>query len=137
MIDRVLNLQKLTVQRIAVPWENVARVTESTPAKFARELLAERSFSRMPVESDEDRRVVGVVSMKSMLFNPKRDDGARVGDFMTPAVMFSPNTRLEIVLKKFQRSGHRLAIVVDENKHPIGVVTLTDVLRAMFGEVAL
>lgn len=137
LIDRVLNLQKLTVQRVAVPWENVTKVNESTPASYARELLAERTFSRMPVESDEDRKVVGVVSLKSMLFSPKQEAESKVEDFMTPVLEFGPNTRLELVLKKFQHSGHRLAIVVDEGKHPIGIVTLTDVLRAMFGEVAL
>ena len=41
LIDRVLNLQNLTVQRVAVPWENVTKVNESTPATYARELLAE------------------------------------------------------------------------------------------------
>lgn len=137
LIDRVLNLQKLTVQRVATPWESVTKVTESTPANYARELLAERTFSRMPVESDEDRKIVGMVSLKSMLFSPKGDTKSKVEDFMTPVLEFAPNTRLEVVLKKFQHGGHRLAVVVDEGKHPIGIVSLTDVLRAVFGEVAL
>jgi len=137
LIDRVLNLQKLTVQRIAIPWEKVTRVNESTPASFARELAADRNFSRMPVESDEERRVVGILSLKSMIFSPKRDDDSKVADFMTPALFFSPGTRLEEVLKQFQQGGHRMGIIVDEGKHPIGIVSLTDVFRVMFGEVTL
>jgi putative hemolysin len=137
MIDRVLNLQKLTVQRIAIPWEKVTRVNESTPASFARELAAERGFSRMPVESDEERKVVGILSLKSVIFSPKRHEESKVEDFMTPALIFDPATRLEEVLRQFQQGGHRLGVVVDEGKHPIGIVSLTDVLRVMFGEVTL
>jgi putative hemolysin len=137
LIDRVLSLQKLTVQRIAIPWEKVTKVNESTPASFARELAAERGFSRIPVESDEERKVVGILSLKSVIFSPKRHEESKAEDFMTPALIFDPATRLEEVLNQFQQGGHRMGVVVDEGKHPIGIVTLTDVLKVMFGEVTL
>jgi CBS domain containing-hemolysin-like protein len=45
--------------------------------------------------------------------------------------------RLEDALRRMQRSGHHLAIVVGPDQRERGLVTLQDVLRTAFGEVPL
>lgn len=45
--------------------------------------------------------------------------------------------RLEDALRTLQRARQRLAVVLDGSRREIGVVTLNDVLRAMFGEVGV
>jgi CBS domain containing-hemolysin-like protein len=45
--------------------------------------------------------------------------------------------RLEIALRLMQRAGHRLAIVLDRKREEIGIVSLEDILKVMFGEVKL
>lgn len=137
LIDRVLSLQKLTVQRIMVGWESVTTVGVNAPAKYARELCSERKLSRIPVEDEDGRKVAGVLSLKTLIFSPHAGEDARVEDFMTPALLLSPDVRLEVALKKFQQTGHRMAVVVDDRKYPVGIVSLRDVLKVIFGEVTL
>jgi hypothetical protein len=43
----------------------------------------------------------------------------------------------EEALRRLQRSGMPLAIVVDAQRREQGIVTLSDVLRGVFGEVIL
>lgn len=137
LVNRVLSLQKLTVQRVAVPWDQVRRINENAPAGTARALLADSGRSRMPVMSADERSVAGIVTVKSLLFRPRMDPAETVRNYMTPALFFDANTRLEEALRQFQRGGHRQAIVVDATHHPVGVVSLTDVLKTIFGEVTL
>jgi len=137
LINRVLNLQKYTVQRVIVPWENVQRTSESASALAARTLLAETGRSRMPVTTDDGRRVTGVISIKTLLSRPRLEAAERARDYMTPALFFEINTRLEEALKLFQQGGHRQAVVVDASRQPVGTVSLTDVLRTIFGDVTL
>jgi len=45
--------------------------------------------------------------------------------------------RLEIALRRMQRAGQRLAIVLTRDRQEAGVVALEDILKLMFGEVKL
>lgn len=137
LVNRVLNLQKLTVQRVTVPWQNVRCTTEDAAAVDARNVLAETGRSRMPVTTADGRRVTGVISIKTLLSRPQLEAVEKVRDYMTPALFFETNTRLEEALKQFQKGGHRQAIVLDASRRPVGIVSLTDVLRTLFGEVTL
>jgi CBS domain containing-hemolysin-like protein len=56
---------------------------------------------------------------------------------MTPAFFVNENMRLEIAFRLMQRAGHRLAIVLARNGTEIGVLSLEDILKVLFGEVKL
>jgi CBS domain containing-hemolysin-like protein len=45
--------------------------------------------------------------------------------------------RLEIALRRMQRAGQRMAIVLAHDGSEVGIVTLEDILKLMFGEVKL
>jgi CBS domain containing-hemolysin-like protein len=45
--------------------------------------------------------------------------------------------RMEVALRRMQRSGQRLAIVLGRDRREIGILSLEDVLKVMFGEVRL
>jgi len=44
---------------------------------------------------------------------------------------------LEEALRRMQRSGQRLAIVLGRGQQEIGIVSLEDVLKTVFGDVTL
>jgi CBS domain containing-hemolysin-like protein len=56
---------------------------------------------------------------------------------MTPAIFMEEDVRLEIALRRMQRAGQRLGIVLARDGVEVGVVTLEDILKLMFGEVKL
>ena len=56
---------------------------------------------------------------------------------MTPALFMDEDMRLEVALRRMQRAGQRLAIVLARDGDEIGIVTLEDILKVMFGEVKL
>jgi CBS domain containing-hemolysin-like protein len=56
---------------------------------------------------------------------------------MTPALFMEEDVKLEIALRRMQRAGQRLAIVLARDGDEIGIVTLEDILKLMFGEVKL
>jgi CBS domain containing-hemolysin-like protein len=45
--------------------------------------------------------------------------------------------RLEEALRRMQRSGQRLAVVLSRDRRELGVISLQDILKAIFGEVNL
>jgi CBS domain containing-hemolysin-like protein len=102
-------------------------------------LAREKRFSRFPVWETRDgkRRIAGLLSLGPLLFRNDLDLSRPVSVHMTPALFVNENVRLEIALRLMQRSGHRLAIVLARNGSEIGVLSLEDILRVLFGGVKL
>lgn len=46
----------------------------------------------------------------------------------------SPELHLKEALKKLQKTGQRMAVVIDENGTELGIITLRNVLGAVFGK---
>jgi len=139
MINRVLDLQHLTVGQIATPLEKAATVTTRTPMSEALRLCRERNLTRLPVWQDEDgrRRVAGVVSLKTLLYQSDLDVSRTAGDYVKPALYLNDEMRVEEALRRMQRSGQRLAIVLGHDQREVGIVSLHDILKFIFGEVSL
>jgi putative hemolysin len=139
MINRVLDLQNFTVRQIATPLTQVVTVETQTPIGDALTLARERKFSRLPVWETRDgqRRIAGLLMLGPLLFHDDLDLHMPAATHMTPALFLDEDTRLEVALRRMQRAGERLAIVLGRDRRETGVVTLEDILKVMFGEVKL
>jgi putative hemolysin len=139
MINRVLDLQNLTVRQAMKPMANAVTTEASAPLAQVLATCRERKLTRLPVWEPRDggKRVIGLISLKSVLFRRDLDLAKRVGDYLKPALFLDDSTRLEVALRRMQRSGQRLAIVLSPDSSEIGILSLQDVLKIIFGEVSL
>jgi CBS domain containing-hemolysin-like protein len=139
MINRVFDLQTLTVRQVMRPLEQAVAITAQTPVSAALELCREHKHTRLPVWENRDggRRIVGMLALSTLLYQPALDTAKPVGDYVKPALFLDEDLRLEVALRRLQRSGERLAIVLGRERREIGILSLQDVLRVIFGEVNL
>ncbi len=139
MINRVLDLQNVTVAQVAVPLAKTITVETGTSMQEVLRISRERNLTRLPVvRRDGGRdRVIGVISLKKLLYLEGLDLARTAGDYVNPALYLSEDMRLEEALRRMQRSGRRLAVVLSRNQHEIGIVSLQDILKTIFGEVSL
>ena len=139
MINRVLDLQTLTVRQAMKPLEQAVAITAQTPVSAALALCRERKFTRLPVWENRDgqQRIVGLLALNTLLYQPALDTTKPVGEYVKPALFLDEDLRLEVALRRLQRSGQRLAIVLGRDRREIGILTLQDLLKGIFGEVSL
>ena len=139
MINRVLDLQSLTVRQAVTPLSNTAMISAQAPVSQALALCRERKISRLPVSETRDgqQRIIGLVSLNSLLFRQDLNPNQPVLDHVKPALYLEEDLRLEVALRRMQRSGQRLGIVLGRERREIGVISLQDVLKVIFGEVSL
>ena len=139
MINRVLDLQSLTVRQAVTPLNQAATVTAQTSLGQALALCRDRGVTRLPVWETRDRqqRIVGLLSLKTVLFQAELDLDRPVSGYLKPALYLEEDLRLEVALRRMQRSGQRLGIVLSRERREIGVISLPDVLKVIFGEVSL
>ncbi len=139
MINRVLDLQNLTVSHIVVPMQRATTVTTENLVADALALCRERGLSRLPVWRTDGKaqRIAGLFNLKSLLYRADFDPQKKVGDYVKPATFVDADMRLHEAMRHLQRAGQRLAIVLARDGREIGIVSLHDVLKALFGEVKL
>ncbi|MEO5803309.1 MAG: CNNM domain-containing protein [Verrucomicrobiota bacterium] len=139
MINRVLDLQNLTVAQITVPLSSTVTVATDTPMEHVLKICRERNLTRLPVVRKEPGRdrIVGVISLKKLLYLEDLDLAKPAGDYVNPALYLNDDLRLEEALRRMQRSGRRLAVVLNREQREIGIVSLQDILKTIFGEVSL
>jgi putative hemolysin len=139
MINRVLELENLTVRQIARPMAEAVTVTVETPVADALALCRERRLSRLPVWETRAgvRRIAGMVNVERLLFAGEVPGVRPVGDFLKPALFLDDDLRLEVALPRMTRAGQRLAVVLGRNRREVGILSLEDILKTIFGEVKL
>jgi CBS domain containing-hemolysin-like protein len=139
MINRVLDLQNFTVRQITTPLAQLVTVESQMPLGGALNLAREKRFSRLPVWETRDGRprIAGLLMIGPLLFRDDLDLQKPAAAHMTPALFLGEDTRLEIALRRMQRAGERMAIVLARDGQEIGVASLEDILKVMFGEVKL
>jgi CBS domain containing-hemolysin-like protein len=139
LINRVLDLQNLTVGNAMTPLAKTVIVSAQTPLEDVLRMAQKNKFSRIPVSDIRggETRIVGLLSLDDLLYREQLDLKRAAGDFLRPALFLEEDLRLELALRRMQRGGNRLAIVLSRDRREIGILGLQDVLRPIFGEVTL
>jgi putative hemolysin len=135
MINRVLDMQNLTVRQVARPLSEVVTVGRDTPLREVLALARERQLTRLLVR--ENQRVTGYLSLRRLLYEEGLNLDRVAGDYVIPALYVDGELHADAALRRMQKSGQRLAIVLGLDKHEIGMVTAQDILGHIFGEVSL
>jgi CBS domain containing-hemolysin-like protein len=139
MINRVLDLENLTVRQIAKPLTGATTIAIDASVADALKLFRESGLTRLPVwqQRGEGRRIAGMVSAESLIFDEQLDPARKISEVITPAVFMDEDLRLDVALERLQRGGQRLAVVLGRNGWEVGIVSLADMLKTIFGEVKL
>ena len=139
MIRRVLDVQNVTVRQIATPLTKTTTVTMDMRMGDAFNLCREGKLTRVPVWEQRGglQRIGGLLNLDVLLFRSDFHMDQPVSVWVTPALYFDENLRVELALRRMQRSGQRIGIVLNHERREIGVVNLRDIFKIMFGEVNL
>jgi putative hemolysin len=133
MIDKIFDLGDTTVREVMVPLVDVVMLPDTGAVSDAIALIRQRGFSRLPVFSQRETNVVGVVTSMDLL---RRGAQARsLDEIMRPPTFVPETKRIDDLLREMQKSRNQLAIVVDEYGGATGIVTLEDIVEQIVGEI--
>ncbi|MGZ4961717.1 MAG: CNNM domain-containing protein [Limisphaerales bacterium] len=137
MINRVLDLQNVRVRNIAVPFSEVISVTDETSMSQVVNICRERNLTRMPVLRADNKRVIGTMDIDAVLYREDLDLQKPASAYVRAALFLPEDLLLEEAMRRMQRTGDRLAIVLDREQRERGIISLQDILKVIFGEVTL
>jgi putative hemolysin len=133
MIDKIFDLGDTTVRGVMVPLVDVVMLAESASVAEAIVLVRQRGFSRIPVYSQRETNVVGVVTAMDLLRRGGQVRG--VTELMRQPTFVPETKRIDDLLREMQKGRNQLAVVVDEYGSATGIVTLEDIVEEIVGEI--
>jgi putative hemolysin len=135
LVARALRLDDRPVRELMTPRPNVVWLDADDPPEEVLRLARESRHSYFPVARGDLDNLLGLASVKDAWARGVSEQPTELlGSLRRPALVSEgvPATR---ALEAFKRYGLPLALVIDERGHIEGLVTLTDVLEALVGEV--
>jgi putative hemolysin len=133
MIDKIFDLGDTTVREVMVPLVDVVMLPDSATAADAMTLVQQRGFSRLPIYSQRETGVVGLVTAMDLLRRGGQVRG--VTELMRPPTFVPETKRIDDLLREMQKGRNQLAVVVDEYGGATGIVTLEDIVEEIVGEI--
>jgi CBS domain containing-hemolysin-like protein len=137
MINRVLDLPNWRVRHVMVPLADAITVPAETPISQVLDLCRKRSLTRVPAVDPNTRRIAGVINLEHVLFSTDFDASRPARDYLQPAFFLPEDLHLEEALRRMQHTGWRQAVVLGPDRREVGLISLQDILKVIFGEVTL
>ncbi len=133
ILTNLVGLEQRTVSEVMTPRIDIVAVPENITIREAIAAFRNAGFSRVPVYHDTIDHVSGTVYAKDLL--NAADPNAPVSSLCRPAFFVPEVKHLPPLLDELRRKGSHIAVVVDEFGQTSGLVTLEDLLEAVFGEI--
>ncbi|MGN8258072.1 transporter associated domain-containing protein [Pseudomonas sp. SMSB3] len=136
LLDGLQSLDKITVNDILVPRNEVDGINLDDPIEQVIEQLIVSRHTRLPVYHNDINQVEAILNTKLIShLLPKAEltleqlRGACYEPYFVPE-----STPLQMQLLNFHKQQRRLGVVVDEYGEVLGIVTLEDILEEIVGE---
>lgn len=135
MLQRIFIFGDTKVADVMVLRKDMIYVDINASLQTLLDAFVEKGFSRVPVCRDNIDNIVGIVYGDHILDLIKDKEAYSLKDLVDEAYFIGPSKKVIELLRYFQRNKLQVAIVVDENKKVLGLVTLEDLLEEIVGEI--
>lgn len=140
MITNVLGLDDKSASEIMVPRKGISALDSATPLRKALEIIANGSFSRMPVYVEDIDHIIGILHIKdaARVYLTGKGLDSPIGeiDGLLQKAHFVPETsKIDGIFKNMQAAKSHLVIVVDEYGQTSGILAMEDIIEEIVGKI--
>jgi putative hemolysin len=140
LVSNVMRLDEQKIPAIMTPRREMFVIDLDEGDDVARQKISETEFSRVVVCRDGLEHVLGILQtgdlLKKALLGGHCITAADIESVLHPPLYVPESVTTTQLLENFRRARLQFGVIVDEYGEVQGVVTLTDVMSAIVGELS-
>ena len=135
IVSNVLRLDEQRIGAIMTHRNDIYVLDLDEPEDAIRTCLAESPFTRIVVCRDGLDHIIGILRTADLLKLALAGEKLDIERFLRPALYVPEGVSTTHLLESFRKAHQQCALIVDEYGELQGLVTLTDVLTSIVGEL--
>lgn len=136
MLAEIIKFYNKTADEIMTPRLDMEDIDIKTSFRQVIDLIIKSGYSRIPVYSDSEDNIKGILYIKDLLPYIEKPDTFRWQSLIRPAYFVPETKKIDDLLEEFRTNKIHMAIVVDEFGGTSGIVTMEDILEEIVGEIS-
>lgn len=135
MLKSALEFTKTTVDEIMTMEKDMNVISVNSTPDEVLHLILNTVHSRLPVRAANSDRIVGILRVRTYLREYRKNQRVNIRAIMTTPYIVRENAKIDDLLTHMRQHKIQMAIVQDEKKHVVGLVTIEDILEELVGEI--
>ncbi|MBP2000381.1 CBS domain containing-hemolysin-like protein [Paenibacillus shirakamiensis] len=134
-VNRIFAFDNLMAKDIMVPRTDMICLYAGKSRQENLQIIKEQQYTRFPVVQESKDNVIGIVNTKQFFLSYEDNPNLDVATLMQPVMAVPEFIHVNTLLKRLQKSGTNMAILIDEYGGTSGLVTIEDILEQIVGEI--
>lgn len=136
LIKNVFKLNDTRVKKIMTPRASIFAIEANRRLRTVLKEAKAQHFSRIPIFEEDLDNIIGFLFVKDLVTaRPEDLANKRVKDFARGVIFVNENEVLSELYDDFIEERTHIAVVQNQNKTCVGIVTLEDVIEEILGEI--
>ena len=135
LLRRAVLLQHVTLRAIMTPRTAITYIDAAASVSQIIGRFRSSRFSRLPVYDPETKSVTGILHYKTLLFALQEQPLPALASLLRPAIFIPESASVFSAIKVMNANTQNMAIIIDEYGGVSGLVTMDDIIAAVFSTV--
>lgn len=131
-----LDADKISVEEEMVDKDDMITLSTKNSHAENKKIIEEEPHTRYPLIGDSLDDLVGIIYMSDLARTVYgNDEDIDLEDVASPVMTLDAKTSISVAIDQFQAEQQEMAFVIDEGSDVVGLITVTDALESLVGEI--
>lgn len=135
MLKSALEFAKTTAGDIMTMEKHFDFIRLNDSTEEILEAIANTNYSRLPVKAANSDRVVGILRTRTYLIEHRRNPDVKLRSVMKSPYSVHKDAKIDDLLTIMRQRKLQIAMVLDDDKKVVGLITIEDILEELVGEI--
>lgn len=137
VIENVFDFDDISAAEIATHRTDLTVLFSEDPIEEWDKIIINSRFSRYPICGENIDDIIGILDARAYLRLEDKTKENVMESAVQPAYLVPENVKADVLFRNMREKKESIAIVLDEYSGVCGIVTLTDLIECLIGDIDL